>query len=103
MEFLVNPMLTIMMLVTLAQFAEVPAKIHLFYEYAFEALFARHDVTKGGFQRKRHVSVPLDDYRRLFAYFCAISYLREIFSFSHATALEILDKSISSSQIRAKK
>jgi predicted NACHT family NTPase len=47
-EFLTNPLLTIMMLITLEQFAEVPAKIHLFYEYAFEALFGRHDVTKGG-------------------------------------------------------
>jgi predicted NACHT family NTPase len=47
-EFLANPLLTIMMLITLEQFAEVPAKIHLFYEYAFEALFGRHDVTKGG-------------------------------------------------------
>ena len=48
-QFLTNPLLTIMMLITLEQFAEVPAKIHLFYEYAFEALFGRHDVTKGGF------------------------------------------------------
>jgi hypothetical protein len=29
-EFLTNPLLTIMMLITLEQFAEVPAKIHLF-------------------------------------------------------------------------
>ena len=76
-EFLVNPLLTLMMLITLEQFADVPAKIHLFYEYAFEALFARHDVTKsGGFQRKRHVSIALDDYRRLFSYFCTISYMQ---------------------------
>jgi hypothetical protein len=102
-EFLVNPLLTTMMLVTLAQFADVPAKIHLFYEYAFEALFARHDVTKGGFRRKRHVDVPLDDYRRLFAYFCTISYLRETFSFSQATALEVLENGIRSSQIDVKK
>jgi predicted NACHT family NTPase len=73
-EFLRNPLLTIMMLLTLAQFAEVPAKIHLFYEYAFEALFGRHDVTKAGFQRKRHTALAMDDFKRLFAYFCMITY-----------------------------
>ena len=103
-EFLVNPLLTLMMLITLEQFAEIPAKIHLFYEYAFEALFARHDVTKsGGFQRKRHVSIALDDYRRLFSYFCTISYLKEIFRFTESNALEILSKSIVSSQINVNK
>jgi len=103
-EFLVNPLLTLMMLITLEQFAEVPAKIHLFYEYAFEALFARHDVTKsGGFQRKRHVIIALDDYRRLFSYFCTISYMKETFRFTESSALEMLAKSISSSQIDAKK
>jgi hypothetical protein len=99
-EFLVNPLLVIMMLVTLQQFAEIPAKIHLFYEYAFEALFARHDTTKsGGFKRKRYVKLALDDYRRLFSYFCAVSYLREIFGMSEAGALELLEKSIQASQI----
>ena len=87
-EFLRNPLLTLMMLITLEQFAEIPAKIHLFYEHAFEALFRWHDVTKsGGFQRKRHVSIALDDYRRLFSYFCTISYLKEIFRFTESSAL----------------
>ncbi|MDR3571461.1 MAG: NACHT domain-containing protein [Candidatus Pacebacteria bacterium] len=103
-EFLVNPLLTIMMLITLEQFSEIPAKIHLFYEYAFEALFARHDSTKsGGFQRKRHVTLPLDDYRRLLSYFCTISYLREIFRFNHATILDIIERSVSASQIEVQK
>ena len=87
-EFLRNPLLTLMMLITLEQFAEIPAKIHLFYEHAFEALFRWHDVTKsGGFQRKRHVSIALDDYRRLFSYFCTISYMKEAFRFTLFNAL----------------
>lgn len=102
-EFLVNPLLTVMMLITLEQFAEVPAKIHLFYEYAFEALFARHDVTKGGFQRKRYVNLAMDDYRRLFSYFCMISYLKEEFRFTESNILEIIDRSIKASQIETKK
>jgi hypothetical protein len=103
-EFLTNPLLTIMMLITLEQFAEVPAKIHLFYEYAFEALFGRHDATKGGgFQRKRHTNLALDDFKRLFAYFCAITYMKQITTFSASRVLEIIQQSINSSQINAEK
>ena len=98
-EFLTNPLLTIMMLVTLEQFAEVPAKIHLFYEYAFEALFGRHDVTKGGFQRKRHTSLALDDFKRLFSYFCMITYIKKSISFSADAVLGYIHQSIASSQI----
>jgi predicted NACHT family NTPase len=100
-EFLVNPLLSLMMLITLEQFAEIPAKI---LEYAFEALFKRHDVTKSGrFQRKRHVSIALDDYRRLFSYFCTISYMKETFRFTESAALETLSKSVVSSQIESEK
>jgi predicted NACHT family NTPase len=102
-EFLTNPLLTIMMLVTLEQFAEVPAKIHLFYEYAFEALFGRHDVTKGGFQRKRHTSLALDDFKRLFSYFCMITYVKKSISFSSDSVLNYIQQSVSSSQISVDK
>lgn len=99
-EFLVNPLLTLMMLITLEQFAEVPSKIHLFYEYAFEALFSKHDATKAGaFHRKRYVTLALDDYRRLFSYFCTVSYVDEAFRFSEIAALEYLDRSTKASQI----
>lgn len=103
-EFLRNPLLTVMMLVMLETFADVPAKIHLFYEYAFEALFQRHDVSKGGgFQRKRRVDLALDDYKRLFAYFCASTYMRRLFRFSEGAVLEFLDQSLKSAQIKADK
>lgn len=102
-QFLTNPLLTIMMLITLEQFAEVPAKIHLFYEYAFEALFGRHDATKAGFQRKRHTSLPLDDFKRLFAYFCMLTYARQIKSFSSDQTLDFIQRAISSSQINVDK
>lgn len=102
-QFLTNPLLAIMMLITLEQFAEVPAKIHLFYEYAFEALFGRHDATKAGFQRKRHTALPLDDFKRLFSYFCMITYARQIKSFSSEQSLEFIQRAITASQIDVNK
>jgi hypothetical protein len=102
--FLVNPLLVLMMLITFEQFAEIPAKIHLFYEYAFEALFVKHDASKrGGFIRRRRINLALDDYRRLFSYFCVISYMSESFTFTQAAALEVMGNSILASQIEAKK
>ncbi|WP_197082575.1 NACHT domain-containing protein [Bradyrhizobium sp. LTSP885] len=102
-QFLTNPLLTIMMLITLEQFAEVPTKIHLFYEYAFEALFGKHDATKAGFQRKRHTSLPLDDFKRLFAYFCMITYARKTNSFTSDQTLSFIQQAIESSQIDVEK
>lgn len=102
-EFLVNPLLTIMMLVTLQQFADVPTKIHLFYEYAFEALFGRHDATKGGFKRTRHTSLALDDFKRLFSYFCMYTYVNGLLTFSSEELLTILQQSIVASQIDTNK
>jgi hypothetical protein len=98
-EFLVNPLLTLMMLITLHQFAEIPAKIHLFYEYAFATLFARRAVLPG----MRYVGIALDDYRTLFSYFCTFSYMKEAFRFTQADALDILSRSIVASQIDVKK
>lgn len=102
-QFLTNPLLTIMMLVTLEQFAEVPAKIHLFYEYAFEALFGRHDATKAGFQRKRHTALAMDDFKRLFSYFCMITYAKQARTFSFGQTLDFIQKAIDSSQIKVDK
>lgn len=102
-QFLTNPLLTIMMLVTLEQFAEVPAKIHLFYEYAFEALFGRHDATKAGFQRKRHTTLAMDDFKHLFAYFCMITYAKQARAFSADRTLDFIQQAITSSQIQTDK
>lgn len=103
-EFLTNPLLTLMMLITLEHFAEVPTKIHLFYEYAFDALFGRHDVSKGGgFQRKKYTSLALDDFKRLFSYFCTITYMETKIDFGSDEVLEIIERSIRASQIEVNK
>ena len=102
-EFLANPLLTLMMLITLEQFAEIPLK------FIFTMVLVRGFVRKAQcseerrFVRKRHVSLALDDYRRLFSYFCTITYIREQFRFTESSALEMLGKSISASQINANK
>ena len=48
-SFLSSPLLATMMLITFRDFADIPEKIHLFYDQAFDALFSKHDATKEGF------------------------------------------------------
>lgn len=99
--FLANPLLCVMMLLTIEYFAEIPAKIHVFYGRAFDALFGRHDTMKGGFQRKMHAALAADDFKRLFSYFCAISYMKQRLNFSPDDLLQMIGSAVKSSQIKA--
>ena len=48
-SFASNPLLLIVMLMSFSECADIPTKIHLFYEKAFNALFSKHDTTKARF------------------------------------------------------
>ena len=80
-SFLSSPLLASIMLLTYEQFAEIPTKMHIFYEQAFGVLFRRHDAQKAQFIRKTYANLPIDDFRNFFSAFCASSYLKERFSF----------------------
>ncbi len=47
-----RPLLATMMLLTFSSFAEIPDKIHVFYDQAFDTLFSRHDATKEALEGK---------------------------------------------------
>jgi uncharacterized protein (DUF924 family) len=76
-SFLSSPLLSTMMLLTFDQFADIPEKIYIFFDQAFDTLFLRHDATKEGFQRKKHTDLPIDRFKRYFSYFCMITYYDE--------------------------
>jgi hypothetical protein len=74
-SFLSKPLLATMMLLTFDQFAQIPDKIHIFYEQAFETLFFRHDMSKqAAFQRKRHTSLAIIEFRNTLSSFCIINF-----------------------------
>ncbi len=41
------------MLLTYGQSLDIPNKLNIFYNQAYEVLFQRHDTLKGGFQRNK--------------------------------------------------
>jgi predicted NACHT family NTPase len=76
-SFLSTPLLAIMMLLTFDQFASIPDKIHVFYDHAFDALFAKHDASKqGGYRRRSRTGLAIDDFKRCLSAFCAATYAK---------------------------
>ncbi len=90
-SFVSNPLLLTIMLLTYGDLGEVPTKMHIFYEQAYETLFYRHDTWKdAGFQRKHYCTLAVDEFRNCLSSFCIASYKRSSFEFTITAALEII-------------
>jgi predicted NACHT family NTPase len=93
-EFLSNPLLCTMMLMTFNEFEEIPSKMYIFYARAFEALFTRHDKTKTFFKRKFYTTLAEDDFKRLFSTFCLFSYTDMKFAFNSVEVRKYIKSAI---------
>jgi Predicted NTPase (NACHT family) len=93
-SFLSSPLLATMMLLTFDQFADIPEKVHLFYEQAFDTLFAKHDATKEAYKRKTYTDLPIDVFKRILSFFCLFSYFEEKYELSEIEAIDYLGRSI---------
>jgi len=75
-EFLSNPLLCNIMLLTFDQGAEIPTMMHVFFGQTFDVLFYRHDATKGTSYRRKFLSaLSIDEFRATTAAFSTFSYL----------------------------
>lgn len=90
--FLSTPLLTLMMLMTFSQFAEVPDKRHIFYRYAFMTLYSWHDSSKESFNREKQTGLLLDQFEQAFSTFCLLSYLAGEIEFDEVGIIECLRK-----------
>lgn len=94
-SFLENPLLASMMLLTFSHNFDIPDRMHLFYDQAFDALYQRHDSYKpGGYKREFKTNITEDVFRRVLAYFCMITYHEEEFYFSRDRVISVLRKAI---------
>lgn len=73
-SFLSNPLLVYMMLLTIARNPDIPNKMHAFYEMAFDALYHRHDTSKGGYIRQFYTRLEKHQFIKYLCYFCLITY-----------------------------
>lgn len=91
-SFASNPLLLNIMLLTYDNYAEIPEKLHLFYANAFETLYSKHDATKAGYRRELRSDLSYDSFRKIFSYFCFISYAQGKIEFSYDDLVIILKK-----------
>lgn len=101
-SFLSNPLLLSIMLLTYGENAEIPSKLSIFYNQAYEALFQRHDANKGGYSRKRLTNLDIQDFSKIFSLFCLQTYEKRLFKMSRIQCLEFIKKSILNLQLDAK-
>lgn len=97
-DFIQVPLLAALMLLMYEEFAEIPAKQHLFYEQAFETLLRRHDATKL-YKRVFHSGASWNEVRRLFGAMCAASYFNQHYRFSAPAFRELIELALSIAEI----
>lgn len=100
-SFAMNPLLLTMMLLTYEQIAEIPNKIHLFYEQAFLTLFNKHDSLKSLYKRKSFSGLPLDNFKKVLSAFCILSYSDKKYYFDEGEIDSYLKKAIEICRIDA--
>ncbi len=91
-SFASNPLLLTIMLLTYGDYAEIPSKIHMFYEEAFEVLFRKHDSIKGMALRTLKTDLAKDDFERILSAFSFISYIETKYDFRRKELIEYLEK-----------
>ncbi len=93
-SFLSNPLLVYMTLVTYSYNPNFSDQMHEFYEQAFDALYYRHDLAKGGgFKREYHTGLSRTDLRRLISIFCFRTYFEQTTEFLNSDLLDFVNKS----------
>jgi len=92
-SFLSNPLLLSIMLLTYHQNAEVPTKLSVFYGQAYEALFQKHDASKGAYSRQRATDLDVLDFSRVFSLFSLLTFDKRVFRMTTPECLEYIDVS----------
>lgn len=95
-DFLSNPLLSAMMLLTYDSFGEIPEKRHIFYSKCFDVLAREHDASKGRYKRELFSNLTIDQFERVFMFFCAFSYVERQFSFNEEQMEKYVGDAISS-------
>lgn len=91
--FLRVPLLCSIMLLTYNEYKDIPSRITVFYDQAFETLLRRHDLQKEGyFSRPLKSQLASDRFRALFAAFCYRTLALNQLTFSDSTLRDHLER-----------
>lgn len=98
-SFLSNPLLLSIMLLTYGYSADIPNRLSIFYNQAYEALYQRHDALKGAYKRDKETTLDILQFEKVLIAFCIQSYDDRKFKFSKIEALEYIEKAKTLSNI----
>lgn len=93
-SFVSNPLLLTMMLLTFEEFAEIPNRIHLFYEHAFRTLYHRHDALKSSFKRDSKTKLDISEFSKIFSFFSLQTHLKKIHNLSESDIINFINNSL---------
>lgn len=100
-ELLEIPLFVYILILVFRDFAQVPGKIVLFYRFAFDVLYSKHDALKVGFERFRHTDLSIDDMERVVGCFCFITYMGHVFEFDEVKLAGFVREAAEIEQIEA--
>ena len=90
-EFAANPLLLTIMLMTFANYADVPAQMHIFYREAYETLAQRHDASKGAYKREFRTKLTSSRFSDYLSEFCGRTYVEEKYKFTEEEFALVFD------------
>jgi hypothetical protein len=99
-SFLSNPLLAIIMLITFDVSSSVPKKLSLFYSYAYEALFYKHDSSKGVYIREHFTTLGIDEFERVFRAFSFVTFSLGKFRFDLSELTSLMRESLDACGLR---
>jgi hypothetical protein len=88
-DFLSNPLLAIMMMMTFRENMEIPKRMNIFYEQAFNTLYHWHDATKA---YKREKTLDIIEFQKSFGAFSLITYLTQKYEFSKSEISALIER-----------
>ena len=97
-EFLGNPLLLNIMLLTYSETRLIRAKKYLFYEDAYNALADKHDATKG-LTREFKTGLEKREFQKLFGEFCAMAYAEDESDFKEDVLYDYLERIIKANRL----
>lgn len=93
-SFLSNPLLATIMLITFDVSTEVPSRLSLFYSQVFEALFYKHDSSKGVYSREHYAKLEIDQFEAVLRALCFQSYANSKLSFEMSDLTDYVRKAL---------
>ena len=89
-DFMSNPLLLTILLMTYGEIAEIPTKMHIFYEQAFDVLFYKHDASKGMYRREIKSGLAADDFKNLLSCISTSAYIRQKATFTNTDLIKFI-------------